>query len=65
MVGGGDGGRVEVRVLEVAAADTLLLRIEDFIRGFFGAIGGISHQFENCWTLGERAFANGFVTYVR
>jgi ketosteroid isomerase-like protein len=40
-------------------------RIEDFIRGFFGAIGGISHQFENCWTLGERAFANGFVTYVR
>ncbi len=40
-------------------------RIEDFIAGFFGAIGGISHDFQNCWTQGDRAFANGFVTYVR
>ena len=39
--------------------------IEDFIAGFFGAIGGISHQFQNCWTLGDRAFASGLVTYVR
>jgi ketosteroid isomerase-like protein len=40
-------------------------RIEDFIAGFFSAIGGISHQFQNCWTLEDRAFANGLVTYVR
>jgi len=39
--------------------------IHDFIAGFFGSIGGISHQFENCWTLGDRAFCNGLVTYVR
>lgn len=40
-------------------------RIKDFIAGFFASIGGISHQFQNCWTLGDRAFANGLVTYVR
>ncbi len=39
--------------------------VHDFIGGFFAAIGGISHRFENCWSLGDRAFCNGFVTYVR
>jgi len=39
--------------------------IHEFISGFFAAIGGISHQFDNCWSLGDRAFCNGFVTYVR
>ncbi|MDC0721664.1 nuclear transport factor 2 family protein [Nannocystis bainbridge] len=39
--------------------------IQDFIAGFFAGIGGIRHQFENCWSLDDRAFCNGFVTYVR
>lgn len=39
--------------------------IQEFIAGFFAAIGGISHRFENCWSIGDRAFCNGFVTYVR
>lgn len=39
--------------------------IQDFIGGFFAAIGGISHDFQDCWSLGDRAFCKGFVTYVR
>ena len=39
--------------------------IHDFIAGFFAAIGGISHQLDGCWSVGDRAFCNGFVTYVR
>lgn len=39
--------------------------IQNFIAGFFAAIGGISHRFDNCWSLDDRAFCNGFVTYVR
>ena len=40
--------------------------IRDFGAGFFASIGGISHQVENCWTVGEdRAFCNGLVTYTR
>jgi ketosteroid isomerase-like protein len=40
--------------------------IRDFISGFFDSIGGISHRFENCWSIGEeQAFCSGEVTYVR
>jgi ketosteroid isomerase-like protein len=39
--------------------------IRDFIAGFFAGIGGISHQFEGCWSVDDRAFCNGLVTYVR
>ena len=39
--------------------------IEAFIGRFFAAIGGIRHEFENCWSLGDRAFCNGQVVYVR
>lgn len=39
--------------------------IRDFIAGFFAGIGGIRHQFDNAWSLGDRAFCNGLVTYVR
>ncbi len=39
--------------------------IHEFIAGFFAGIGGISHQLDNCWSLDDRAFCNGWVTYVR
>ena len=40
--------------------------IEEFITGFFASIGGISHQFDDCWTVAEdRAICAGEVTYVR
>ena len=40
--------------------------IHDFIEGFFASIGGISHQFDDCWTVAEdRALCAGEVTYVR
>lgn len=39
--------------------------IQTFIGGFFAAIAGIRHRFDNCWSLGDRAFCNGLVTYVR
>ena len=41
-------------------------QIRSFISGFFDSIGGISHQFENCWSIGEEeAFCSGEVTYER
>ncbi len=39
--------------------------IHDFIGGFFAGISGISHDFQDCWSLGDRAFCRGNVTYVR
>ena len=39
--------------------------IEAFIGELFAAIGGIRHEFKNCWSLDDRAFSNGHVVYVR
>ena len=39
--------------------------IKEFVSGFFSAIGGISHDIRGCWTVGDRAFCEGLVTYVR
>jgi hypothetical protein len=36
-------------------------RIEANMAGFCSAIGGLSHDFQNCWALKDRAFANGLV----
>ena len=40
-------------------------RIENDMAGFCSAIGGLRHDFQNCWALEDRAFANGLVTYLR
>ena len=39
--------------------------IREFVARFFDAIRGISHEFQGCWTVGDRAFCNGLCTYVR
>lgn len=40
--------------------------ISGFIEGFFASIGGISHRFEECWSVEPaRAVCTGEVTYVR
>lgn len=40
--------------------------IHEFIAGFFSTISGISHQFDDCWSVEqERAICAGEVTYVR
>jgi ketosteroid isomerase-like protein len=39
--------------------------IRAYATGFFGAVGGIRHQIENCWEAKDVVFANGAVTYVR
>ena len=40
--------------------------IHDFIDAFFASIGGISHQFDDCWSVEPtRAVCAGEVTYVR
>lgn len=36
-----------------------------FVARFFEKIRGIRHEFQNCWTLGDRAFCTGLCTYVR
>jgi uncharacterized protein (TIGR02246 family) len=40
--------------------------IREFIATFFASIGGISHQFDSCWSVGpEQAVCAGEVTYIR
>jgi ketosteroid isomerase-like protein len=40
--------------------------IHEFIGAFFASIGGISHQFDDCWSVAEeRAVCAGEVTYIR
>lgn len=39
--------------------------IHAFMGGFFGAIGGIKHELSGCWTVDERSFCEGKVSYVR
>lgn len=40
--------------------------IHTFVEAFFASIGGIGHQFDECWSVGpDRAVCAGEVTYVR
>jgi len=39
--------------------------IEEAVAGFFGSIGGISHQLLESWVLPDAVICSGTVTYTR